>query len=238
MSEDTDRLEPETRTFEAEQDARDPLAVLKADHEQARRLAKDYERAGDLLEKVTAAERLCLLLTIHAQLEEEVFYPALRQAGAPADLLNQAVVEHMTVRQLVADVESASAEDVLLDAKVRVLTRYVEEHVAQEEAELFPMALERLDGSVVGARLAARRAELGREAALNLKARLRSSGPASQMSMEHPTTSVQAMPGPIRAASAAADLALAVLPGGGRLRRILKPEQADDSSVPSAPTRF
>ncbi|HEY8572155.1 hemerythrin domain-containing protein [Phenylobacterium sp.] len=231
---DEPAIQPEPRSFSSSQEDTAPtaeLSVLKKDHEQVRRLGEEYRQASDLLEKVTLAERISLALTLHAQLEEEIFYPALRQAGAAPEMIDEAVVEHMTLRQLVTDVESASAEDALLDAKVRVLLEYVEHHVKEEEAELFAFAAAHLDVAMLDARLTARRASLAYDAAIQLKSRLRSSGPAAKMSMEHPTASVQAMPGPIRAAAAAADLALAVLPGGGRIRRILRPERRDDTSV-------
>lgn len=227
----------EPRSFEATGGAAEGgLSVLRQDHEHVRRLGEEYRAARDLLDKVTTAERICLALTVHAQLEEEIFYPALRQAGAPVDMIDEAVVEHMTLRQLVTDVESASAEDALLDAKVRVLLEYVEHHVSEEEDELFGFAASHLDLAMLDARLAARRASLAHEAAIQLKSRLRSSGPAGKMSMDHPTASVHAVPGPMRAAAAAADMALAVLPGGGRIRRILKPDRADDSAASSSAT--
>ncbi|HYG27741.1 MAG TPA: hemerythrin domain-containing protein [Caulobacteraceae bacterium] len=207
------------------------FSVLRADHTRALEVALAYDSAEDLLEKVMLSEQLCLLLTVHAQLEEEIFYPALRQAGVQPDLLDEAVVEHMTIRQLVADVESASVEDTLLRAKMHVLTDYVRNHVEEEERELFPVAAASLDAAELDSRLAARRLQLIREAATQMKSRLRSGGPAAQMSMEHPTASVQAMPGPVRAAAAAADLALAVLPGGGRIRKVLRPEGPDDAGA-------
>lgn len=222
---------PEPRSFAATGAApvvvQDALQLLADDHREIDRLIAECEACESLLDKVASVERLCLALTIHAQIEEELFYPALRQAGVERRDLDEAVVEHMTVRQFVADLESAGVDDPLVDAKVRVLGDYVRRHVAEEEAQMFEAARESLDLSVLGQRLAARRAELRREAALNLKARLRASGgPAAQLAGEHPTASLRALPGPFRAASALADLALTVLPGGGRLRRVMRPWEA------------
>lgn len=219
----------EERSFEPNATDQSGPATLRADHTRVFEVALAYDEAQDLLEKALLAEQLCLMLTVHAQLEEEIFYPALRQAGVQSDLLDEAVVEHMTIRQLVTDVESASVEDTLLRAKVHVLTDYVRNHVEEEERELFPLAANHLDMADLEARLSARRLQLVREAATRLKSRLRSAGPAAQMSTEHPTASVQAMPNPLRAAAAAADLALGVLPGGGRVRKILRPEGPDDT---------
>lgn len=194
--------------------ARDALQLLADDHREIDRLIAECAASESLLDKVSTVERLCLALTIHAQIEEELFYPALRQAGVGRGDLDEAVVEHLTVRRLIADLESAGVDDPLVDAKVRVLGDYVRRHVAEEEAQMFEAARASLDLSVLGQRLAARKAELCREAALNLKARLRTAGPA------------RGLPGPFRAASALADLALTVLPGGGRLRRVMRPWEA------------
>ena len=229
----------EPKSFAAAQEARaqpsDGLSVLRDDHRCVERLVREYDAATDAIDKVALSERLCLLLTVHAQIEEEIFYPALRSAGFPSDTLDEAVVEHITVRQLVADVESASPEDALLDAKVRVLGEYVLRHAQDEEATLFPAAAEQIDLDQLGMRLSSRRAQLCREAAGQLKARLRSSGPAAQMTAEHPTYGTRSMPSPFRAAAAVADLALTVLPGGGRLRRILRPDRRDDRPMPGYP---
>ena len=225
----------EPKSFAPAEAPSDGLSVLRNDHRQVEQLVRDYEAAGDAIDKVAIAERLCLLLTVHAQIEEEIFYPALRATGYPVGQLDEAVVEHMTVRQLVADVESASPEDSLLDAKVRVLGEYVSRHAREEEETLFAAAAEAVDLNLLGSRLSSRRAELCREAASQLKARLRSSGPAATMTAEHPTVATAAMPGPVRAAMAMADLALNILPGGGVVRRILNPGRADDRPVPSYP---
>ncbi|HEY9219332.1 MAG TPA: hemerythrin domain-containing protein, partial [Phenylobacterium sp.] len=153
----------EPRSFAPE--GPDALTLLADDHREVERLIDAYGAAASLLDKVSIAERLCLALTIHAQIEEELFYPALRQAGVDRADLDECVVEHMTVRQLVTDLESAGVDDPLFDAKVRVLGEYVRAHVEEEEAQLFEAARANLDLSLLGQRLAARKAELCREAA-------------------------------------------------------------------------
>lgn len=223
-----DAASPEPRSFAAAgpaaAPARDALELLADDHREVDRLIGEYEACTSLLDKVSIVERLCLSLTIHAQIEEELFYPALRHAGIDRRDLDEAVVEHMTLRQFVADLESASVDDALMDAKVRVLGEYVRRHVEEEEAQMFEAARANLDLALLGQRLSARKTELCREAALNLKSRLRASGgPAAQLAGDHPTSSTRAIPTPFRAASALADLALTVLPGGGRLRRVMRP---------------
>ncbi|HYF23244.1 MAG TPA: hemerythrin domain-containing protein [Caulobacteraceae bacterium] len=219
----------EPRSFAPEQAAapaaEDALSVLSHDHRTVERLLGEYREAADELEKVTIAERLCLALTIHAQIEEELFYPALRNAVGAREQVDEAVVEHMAAKQMIADVESASVDDPLFDAKVRVLAETALRHASDEEEALFALAAQSgVDLVELGRRLRLRKAELCREAALSMKSRLRASGgPATQMAGEHASPSSHAMPGPFRAMGAAADLALAVLPGGGRLRRFVNP---------------
>lgn len=210
----------------------DALELLRRDHQAVARLLNEYDRAGDAVDKVAVAERLCLALAVHARIEEELFYPTLRQAGVSGERVDNAVVEHMTARQLIADVETASVDDPLLDAKVRVLGVYSLRHAAEEEAELFEAARERgIDLRTLGARMAARKAELCREAAVNLKTRLRAAGgPSVQLdAFDAPPSHSEraATNSPLRAAGAAADLALTVLPGGSRLRRLLRPGRGD-----------
>jgi len=221
--------ETEPRSFAPDQASAsgpvDALSVLAKDHKTVERLLGEYREAADELEKVTIAERLCLALTIHAQIEEELFYPALRNAVGAREQVDEAVVEHMSAKQLIADVETTSVDDPLFDAKVRVLAETALRHAADEEEELFALA-ERSGADLVelGRRLQLRKAELCREAALNMKSRLRASGgPATQMASEHASPSTHAMPGPFRAMGAVADLALTILPGGGRLRRFVSP---------------
>jgi len=104
---------------------------------------------------------------VHAQIEEEIFYPAAREASIRdgEDLLDEAEVEHGSLKQLVAAIESNSPEsDELFDARVKVLGEYVKHHVKEEENELFPRARKSdMDLEEVGARLAARKDELMRK---------------------------------------------------------------------------
>ncbi len=90
--------------------------------------------------KLELAQRICQELTIHAQIEEEIFYPALRAAIKDTDLLDEAEVEHQTVRSLVAQIQRASEADERVDAKVKVLGEYVDHHVKEERGEIFTRA--------------------------------------------------------------------------------------------------
>ena len=145
--------------------ATDATELLSADHREVRGLFADYRglaraRApGD--DRRPLAEEICTLLTVHAAIEEEIFYPEARAAGVDADLLAEAEVEHAAAKDLIAQIRDTDAGDPLYDAKVVVLGEYVDHHVAEEEDELFAKCrASAMDQRAVGARLAARQAEL------------------------------------------------------------------------------
>jgi hemerythrin superfamily protein len=138
------------------------VKLLKADHKEVAALFEKFE-AADAEEKGGIAEQVCQMLSVHAQIEEEIFYPAARDAleEDDADLVDEATVEHASVKDLVSQIESAEPADDLFDAKVKVLGEYVTHHVKEEEGELFPK-LEKtdLDLEELGTELAERKAEL------------------------------------------------------------------------------
>lgn len=143
------------------------LKLLKADHKEVSDMAKKFE-AGRLSKdrKVALAKQICLALTVHARIEEEIFYPAARDAvRAGEDLLDEAEVEHGSIKELVAAIENASPDDDdLFDARVKVLSEYVKHHVKEEERQLFPKVRKSdMDLAEIGARLATRKEELMRE---------------------------------------------------------------------------
>ena len=145
----------------------DAIKLLKADHKEVSELVDKYEN-GRLSKdrKVAVAKQICMALTVHAQIEEEIFYPAAREAvRSGEDLLDEAEVEHGSIKELVAAIENASPDDdELFDARVKVLGEYVKHHVKEEENELFPKIRKSdLDLEEVGAQLAARKEELMRE---------------------------------------------------------------------------
>ena len=118
------------------------LQLLKADHEEVKVLFDEFEDTDDPRERIVVADRLRGLLTVHATIEEELFYPALREALDDDDrrLLEEAAVEHETARELIAKLEAASPDDVRYAALVKVLGEYVRHHVDEEEDEVFPRA--------------------------------------------------------------------------------------------------
>jgi hemerythrin superfamily protein len=141
------------------------LDLLKADHAAVKKLFKQFaamKKRGEDDGKEQVVQNACKALQIHAQIEEEIFYPALREAADAKDPLDEAEVEHGHVKELVADLQNASPSDALCDAKMKVLSEYVEHHVQEEESTLFSKARKAdVDLAALGEQMAARKAELG-----------------------------------------------------------------------------
>jgi hemerythrin-like domain-containing protein len=107
------------------------------------------------------ARQICMELTVHAQIEEEIFYPALRGAIKNTDWLDEAAVEHQSAKELMAQIEAGTAAD-MFDAKVKVLGEYVDHHIKEEKNEIFPKARAARKLDLIGMRdeLEARKEEL------------------------------------------------------------------------------
>lgn len=156
------------RTKRAAAKPMDAIRLLKEDHKQVREWFEAFEKAEDDSEKQELTDRICLALTVHAQIEEEIFYPAaydaLDQDGD--DLVDEATVEHASAKALIAEIEAMSAGEPLFDAKVKVLGEYIDHHVQEEEKELFPECKDAgMDMVALGEALAARKQELMAEMA-------------------------------------------------------------------------
>jgi hemerythrin-like domain-containing protein len=105
--------------------------------------------------------QICEELTVHAQIEEEIFYPAAREAISDDDMLNEAEVEHATAKDLIAQIQEMSGDDEMYDAKVKVLSEYINHHVEEEEGEMFPKAKKaKMDLEGLGVQLLERKEEL------------------------------------------------------------------------------
>jgi hemerythrin superfamily protein len=144
----------------------DAIKLLTADHKEVKALFKDYEKLvkdeADDEEKQALAEQICMMLTVHATAEEELFYPAARDAlGEEEDLIDEADVEHATAKELIAQIQGSSPDDPHYDAKVKVLGEYIDHHVKEEEGEIFPKVKKGgLDTAALGAEIAQRKEEL------------------------------------------------------------------------------
>ena len=120
-----------------------------------------YAQQGDEAAKVEIAMQICMELKVHTQVEEEILYPALYEALDEHDLVDEAIVEHATAKELIAQIESMVGSDDLYDAKVMVLSEYIDHHVEEEEKEIFPKARKaRMDLEGLGESLAFRKEEL------------------------------------------------------------------------------
>lgn len=138
------------------------LKLLKQDHRAVAEALEEFESA-ERDEKQAVARRICKMLTVHAQIEEELLYPAARDVlgSEDAHLVAEARVEHASVKDLIGQIEDREQLDEQYEAKVCVLGEYVQHHVGEEEHELFPR-LERssLDLQALGERLEERKREL------------------------------------------------------------------------------
>lgn len=143
----------------------DAIELLTADHRNVEKLFKQYdklaEEGGTYNEREALAATICAELTVHAQVEEEVFYPAARDILDEEDLVDEALVEHATAKDLIAQLADMSPDDDLYDAKVKVLSELIEHHVEEEEEEMFPkLKKAKLDTASVGHKMAQRKQEL------------------------------------------------------------------------------
>ena len=145
----------------------DAIDLLMQDHKEVKAMFGAFKKlkkneSGDE-DKAELVQQICTALTIHATVEEEIFYPAVRAGIDDEDLMDEADVEHAGAKELIAQLESASPGDDHYDAKVTVLGEMIDHHVKEEEGEMFPKAKKAIDTKAVGAELAARKEELASE---------------------------------------------------------------------------
>lgn len=154
--------------------AENAITILTADHKKVSKIFAEYEKLKDkdLDRKQELAKMACSELTIHAQVEEELFYPALRDVLAEEDLVDEAEVEHGSIKKLIAALESSTPADRLYDANMKVLTEYVKHHVEEEQDEIFPKAKEskQLDLEEIGEEIRRRKVQLREELGLEPEA--------------------------------------------------------------------
>jgi len=118
--------------------ANDATQLLEQDHREVEGMLDQFEQADDAGTKADLADKICLALTVHTEIEEKIFYPRARKGIDDEDLLDEAEVEHASAKQLIAEIQKMTPRDRLFDAKVKVLGEYVKHHVKEEENELFP----------------------------------------------------------------------------------------------------
>lgn len=148
-------------TRESAPKAKEATSLLRADHKLVNDLFAEYEKSRSNVRKKQIVSTICKELTVHAQIEEEIFYPAVKAALKDKELIPEATVEHATLKDLIAQVKDVEPDGEIFDAKIKVLSEYVKHHVKEEQNEIFPKAKESsLDLLEIGAQLAERKAEL------------------------------------------------------------------------------
>jgi hemerythrin superfamily protein len=144
--------------------AQDAIAMLMADHKKVKKLFSDFDKLkeeGSDEDKSAIVNQICNELQIHTELEEEIFYPAVRKAIDDSDLMDEALVEHAGAKDLIAQLEDASPDDDLYDAKVTVLGEQIDNHVKEEEGDMFPKAKKaKVDTEALGATMVKRKIAL------------------------------------------------------------------------------
>lgn len=119
----------------------DVIVLLKNDHAEVKKLFKQFDKLAekeDIEGKVQIANKICSELIAHTIAEEDIFYPGARAATEDDDMLNEAIVEHDSAKDLISQIQVMNPEDPMYDAKVTVLGEYINHHVEEEETEMFP----------------------------------------------------------------------------------------------------
>lgn len=124
---------------------KDACDLLDADHKAVKKMFNEFEeltesKGNTRAKKRMLADKICRELTVHAQIEEEIFYPGIRKAIKDELMMSEAEVEHTSARDLIAQIQEMDAGDALFDARVLVLGEYVDHHVKEERNEMFPKA--------------------------------------------------------------------------------------------------
>jgi hypothetical protein len=150
----------------AKSEQQDALHILAEDHQKVLKMFEQFKKMkkkadADEEEMQTLVETACIELTIHSRVEEELFYPALREALDADDMLDEAEVEHASASQLITELAAMQPGDELYDAKFTVLGEYTKHHIDEEEHEMFPKAKKaKIDLEALGEEIRTRKQEL------------------------------------------------------------------------------
>ena len=139
------------------------IEMLKEDHDKVKKAFKEFEKLDreDSEAVQQLVQTVCEDLKVHTTLEEEIFYPAAREALEDEDIMNEAQVEHETAKMLIEQLENMGADDPNYHATFTVLGEYVLHHIKEEEGEMFPQVKKtELDLEELGARMKSRKEEL------------------------------------------------------------------------------
>jgi hypothetical protein len=130
--------------------------LLTADHREVDALFEEFESADDSIKKASIVTHICRALTVHAEIEEKIYYPESRRVleKDDQDMVDEAFVEHASLKGLIMRLDGMKPGDPLFGAYVTVLKEYVQHHVKEEEGEYFPKVEKTvLDLEAVGARM-------------------------------------------------------------------------------------
>lgn len=144
----------------------DAIQLLKADHREVEGWFEDFEKTSSDSKRQKLATSICTALKVHTQIEEDIFYPACREAGIEEDLMDEADVEHDSAKKLIAEIEAGGPGEDHWDARVTVLGEMIKHHVREEEQRdgMFAKAKKAdLDLDELGAEMKARKSELMRQ---------------------------------------------------------------------------
>jgi hemerythrin HHE cation binding domain-containing protein len=139
------------------------IELLKEQHDKVKKALKEFEKLDreDNEAQKQLVQTVCEDLKVHTTLEEELFYPAAREAIDDEDLMNEAQVEHETAKMLIEQLENMGPDDPNFRATFTVLGEYVLHHVKEEEGEMFPEVKKTdLDLEELGSRMRSRMEEL------------------------------------------------------------------------------
>jgi hemerythrin superfamily protein len=139
------------------------ITLLKADHKEVKAMVEQFKKSRSDSKKAELAEQICSALEVHATIEEEIFYPAAREALRSSDeeLIDEAQVEHTSLKEMIAKIKGATPGDAMWEAEVKVLGEYVNHHVKEEEGEIFPkLRKTSMDLEDIGEQLQQRKSEL------------------------------------------------------------------------------
>lgn len=152
-----------TKRAPTKKSSSDAVSLLKADHRQVEQWFEAFEKTRSDARKLELAQKICDALTVHTQIEEEIFYPAFWQATQDKDMHHEAEVEHAGAKNLIAEIKGSGPDDDYYDAKVHVLSEMIKHHVKEEEQRggMFAEAKQSdMDLLALGAQLRARKKEL------------------------------------------------------------------------------
>jgi hemerythrin superfamily protein len=142
----------------------DAVALLKADHKQVKTWFAQFEKSRSDKVKQQLAANICKALTVHTEIEEEIFYPAFLSATKDKDMHHEAIIEHDGAKKLIAQIEESSPSDDYFDSKVHVLSEMIKHHVKEEEqpSGMFAEAkkTKKMDLKALGEEMFARKSEL------------------------------------------------------------------------------